>query len=493
MVSTPPHTAKTREFFVGGEHVSASADEYLVTRNPSTGEPIARVAAAAAKDIDAAVTAAREAFPAWRDTPPNERGRVLYRVGQAIRENRRELAEIESLDQGKPISQAESDMDGAARYFEYYAGAADKLEGTSVPVGTGQVDFTVREPYGVSAQITPWNFPGNLFARGVAPALVAGNTAVVKPAEQTPLSTLELAELCAEAGVPDGVVNVVTGYGDPAGKALSSHPGVDTITFTGSVPTGRAIMKQAADNIVDVTLELGGKNPAVVFPDADLASAAKWITTAIFTNAGQVCSAADRVVVHEAVHDELLERIVARAEAYVIGTGEEDLDMGPLASEAQFEKVRSAIESAREAGATLATGGRALDRPGYFVEPTVFADVTPAMAIAQEEVFGPVLSVLSVSDDEEAIEIANDVEYGLVAGVFTSDVTRAHRIARRLEAGNVYINKWFGDTVQTPFGGYKTSGIGREKGQEALDSYLQTKNIAVNISDGDDDTDRPAA
>jgi len=480
------------DLYVGGEWSPAADGGRLTTENPATEEPIADVASATADDVDRAVAAARDAFPAWRDTPPDERGRIVYRIGRLVREHADELAAIESLDQGKPLSQARSDVEGAARYFEYYAGAADKLEGRSVPVGPDQVDFTVREPYGVSAQITPWNFPGNLFARGVAPALVAGNATVVKPAEQTPLSSLRLAELCAAAGVPDGVVNVVTGFGDPAGAALSGHAGVDTVTFTGSVPTGRAVMKQAAENVTPVTLELGGKNPAVVFPDADLDAAADWIAEAIFTNAGQVCSAADRVLVHEAVRDDLVERLVERAESYELGPGRADPDMGPLASEAQFEKVTGYVRLGREEGATLAAGGDAPDREGYFVEPTVFTGVEGDMRIAQEEIFGPVLSVVSVADEAEALAVANDVEYGLVAGVFTSDVTRAHRFARRLEAGNVYVNKWFGDTNQTPFGGYKRSGIGREKGLEALDSYLQTKNVAVNLADGDG-TDLPGA
>ncbi|WP_394346146.1 aldehyde dehydrogenase family protein [Halorussus marinus] len=475
----------THDLYVGGEWSPAADGGRFETENPATGEPIAEVASATAADVDRAVAAARDAFPAWRDTAPDERGRIVHRIGRLVREHADELAAIESLDQGKPVSQARSDVEGAARYFEYYAGAADKLEGRSVPVGPEQVDFTLREPYGVSAQITPWNFPGNLFARGVAPALVAGNTAVVKPAEQTPLSSLRLAELCAEAGVPDGVVNVVTGFGDPAGAALSGHAGVDTITFTGSVRTGTEIMRQAAGNVTPVTLELGGKNPAIVFPDADLDAAADWIAKGIFTNAGQVCSAADRVLVHESVREDLLDRLVERAESYELGPGRADPDMGPLASEAQFEKVRNYVDLGREEGATLAAGGGTPDREGYFVEPTVFTDVEHDMRIAREEIFGPVLSVISVADEAEALQVANDVEYGLVAGVFTSDVTRAHRLAGRLAAGNVYVNKWFGDTNQTPFGGYKQSGIGREKGLEALDSYLQTKNVAVNLADGD--------
>lgn len=483
-----PRVEDAYELYIGGEWMPASDGGRFETVDPATEESITEVAEATAEDVDRAVAAAREAFPAWRDTDPDERGRIVHRIGELVRENREELAALESLDQGKPLSQAKSDMDGAARYFEYYAGAADKLEGTSVPVGADGIDFTLREPYGVSAQITPWNFPGNLFARGVAPALVAGNTTVVKPAEQTPLSSLRLAELCAEAGVPEGVVNVVTGFGDPTGAALSSHEGVDTITFTGSVPTGQVIMKQAADNVTPVTLELGGKNPAVVFPDADLDEAARWIDRAIFTNAGQICSAADRVVVHESVHDELVDRLVSRAEAYELGRGSEDPDIGPVVSDEQFEKITGYVEVGREEGATLAAGGGTPDGEGYFVEPTIFTDVDNDMRIAQEEIFGPVLSVIPFETEAEALEIANDVDYGLVAGVFTSDVTRAHQFARRLEAGNVYVNQWFGDTNQTPFGGYKQSGIGREKGLEALDSYLQTKNVAINLADGDSDS-----
>jgi len=483
-----PRVEDAYELYIGGEWMPASDGGRFETVDPATEESITEVAEATAEDVDRAVAAAREAFPAWRDTDPDERGRIVHRIGELVREHREELAALESLDQGKPLSQAKSDMDGAARYFEYYAGAADKLEGTSVPVGADGIDFTLREPYGVSAQITPWNFPGNLFARGVAPALVAGNTTVVKPAEQTPLSSLRLAELCAEAGVPEGVVNVVTGFGDPTGAALSSHEGVDTITFTGSVPTGQVIMKQAADNVTPVTLELGGKNPAVVFPDADLDETARWIDRAIFTNAGQICSAADRVVVHESVHDELVDRLVSRAEAYELGRGSEDPDIGPVVSDEQFEKITGYVEVGREEGATLAAGGGTPDGDGYFVEPTIFTDVDNGMRIAQEEIFGPVLSVIPFETEAEALEIANDVDYGLVAGIFTSDVTRAHQFARRLEAGNVYVNQWFGDTNQTPFGGYKQSGIGREKGLEALDSYLQTKNVAINLADGDSDS-----
>ncbi|MEF8783655.1 MAG: aldehyde dehydrogenase family protein [Haloarculaceae archaeon] len=472
------------DLLIGGDRVSPDSGEYMETVDPATEETIAEVAVAGESDVDAAVAAAREAFPGWRDTDPVERGQTLYRVAERIRENADELADLESRDQGKPLSQARSDILSAARYFEYYAGAADKIEGTSVPVGPGQVDFTVREPYGVSAQIIPWNFPGNITTRGVAPALAAGNTTVVKPAPTTPLSAYRIAELCIEAGVPAGAVNVVSGGGD-AGAALTSHEGVDTITFTGSVPTGQRVMEAASATVTPVTLELGGKNPAIVYPDADVDEAVSWIDTGIFTNAGQVCSAADRAIVHEDVYDEFVGKIVDTAESYDLGPGIEDPDMGPLNSEGHFEKVRNYIEVGETEGATLATGGEALDREGYFVEPTVFTDADNDMRIAQEEIFGPVLVVIPYGDDEDPVEIGNDVAYGLVSGVFTNDVRRAHRAARRLEAGNVYVNKWFGDTNQTPFGGYKDSGIGREKGLEALDSYLQTKNVAVNLESGE--------
>ncbi len=480
-VPEPLESLSSTDLYIDGEWVPASGATTLETIDPATEKPIASVAAAQADDVDTAVAAARRAFSDWRDVDPAERGRIVHRIGRLIRDHCDELAALESLDQGKPLSQARSDIIGAAEYFEYYAGAADKLEGRSIPVGPDGVDYTVREPYGVSAQIIPWNFPANIFARGVAPALVAGNATVVKPAEQTPLSALRLAELCTEAGVPDGVVNVVPGYGEPAGQALAEHEDVDQVTFTGSVPTGQRIMETAAETVTPVTLELGGKNPAIVFPDADLEAAAESIATGIFTNAGQICSAADRVVVHESVRDELVDELVDHAASLSIGPGRNDPDVGPVVSADHLEKVTSYIEAGTDGGASVETGGEALDRDGYFVEPTIFTDVDPEMQIAREEIFGPVLSVLTFGDEADAIELANDSEYGLTAGVFTADISRAHRLVRELEAGNVYVNQWFGDMNRTPFGGYKHSGIGREKGIEALDSYLQTKNVAIDL------------
>jgi len=471
---------------VGGKRREPSGGDYFETVDPATGETLAEVAEGTEADVDAAVEAARAAFDDWRRTDPVRRGRLVGGVADLIREHLDELAEIESLDQGKPLSQARSDMEGAARYFEYYAGAADKIEGASIPVGPDQVDFTVREPYGVSAQIIPWNFPGNLFARGVAPALVAGNTVVAKPAPTTPLTAFHLAELCYEAGVPGAAVNVVAGAGEP-GAALSSHDGVDTITFTGSVATGQRVMESAAATLTPVTLELGGKNPAVVYSDADLENAVDWITTGIFTNAGQICSAADRALVHRDVYDEFVDRVAGVAEGCELGRGLTDPDMGPLNSADHLDRVTEYLAAGRDSDARLVTGGEAVDREGQFVRPTVFADVDPESRIAREEIFGPVLVVIPFDGRDDPIALANDSEYGLTAGVFTNDVRRAHTAARDLEAGNVYVNKWFGDTNRTPFGGYKKSGIGREKGLEALDSYLQTKNVAIDLTVGGND------
>jgi len=468
------------DHLVGGEYRPPANGSYFVSRDPASETELTEVADGTEADVDAAVAAARSSSRSWRRTDPVKRGQVVHRVAELIREHADELATIESLDQGKPLSQARAEIAGAARYFEYYAGTADKIEGKSIPVGSEHVDFTVREPYGVSAQIIPWNLPANLYARGVAPALVAGNTVVVKPAPTTPISAFRLTELCHEAGVPNAAVNVVAGAGE-AGAALTSHEDVDCITFTGSVPTGQHVMESAAKQVTPVTLELGGKNPALVYPDADMETAVDSVTTGIFTNSGQVCSAADRALVHESVHDEFVERVVSVAESYDVAPGVSDPDMGPLNSAEHLETVCEYLDLARREDVTIETGGRRLDREGHFVEPTVITGVDNEMRLAQEEIFGPVLVVIPFGDDEDELALANDVEYGLTAGVFTSDLDRALGAATRLDAGNVYVNQWFGDTNQTPFGGFNKSGIGREKGLEALDSYLQTKNVAIDL------------
>ncbi|MFC3959755.1 aldehyde dehydrogenase family protein [Halovivax cerinus] len=468
------------QLFIGGEFVQAAEGETRDTIDPATGETLATAAEATAADVDRAVEAASEAQAEWESMPAGKRGRIVSRLGELISEHSDELAELESRDQGKPLTQAHHDVSGAARFFEYYGGAVDKLEGRTAPTGDGKLAFTERTPYGVSGQIVPWNFPFNLTARGVAPALAAGNSVVVKAAPTTPLTAIRLAELGKEAGLPDGVLNVLTGGGEP-GAALSEHEDVDVLTFTGSVPTGQAVMESAAKTITPVTLELGGKNASIVTPEADLGSAVFWTSLGIFTNAGQICSAADRAVVHESIYDDFVDAIVDRAESYDLGPGVEDPGMGPLNYEEHYESVLEYIDVGVKEGATLATGGEPADRDGFFVEPTVFTDVEPDMRIAQEEIFGPVLTVIPYSDPEEAVEIANGVEYGLTGGVFSQDIDEALSLARDVDAGTVFVNEWFGDGVETPFGGTKKSGIGREKGMEALDSYLQTQSITVNI------------
>jgi aldehyde dehydrogenase (NAD+) len=465
---------------INGEYQPPATDTYFSSINPATEAEITEVATGNEADVDAAVEAAQSGFRSWRATDPVDRGQIVHNIAELIRDHAEELATIESLDQGKPLSQSKSDVEGAARYFEYYAGIAGKLEGKSIPVGADKLDFTVREPYGVSAQIIPWNFPANLYARGVAPALVTGNAVVAKPAPTTPISAFRLTELCHEAGVPRSAVNVVAGAGE-AGEALTSHENIDCITFTGSVPTGQRVMQSAAEQVTPVTLELGGKNPAIVYPDADLETAVDSVITGIFSNSGQICSAADRALVHQSVHDEFVEQVVSVVESYEVAPGMTDPDMGPVNSAEHLNNIQEYLDLAQREDVTIETGGRQPGGDGYFIEPTVITDVDGEGRLAQEEIFGPVLVVILFDDDDDEIAIANNTEYGLTAGVFTSDITRALNAATRIDAGNVYINQWFGDTNQTPFGGYNKSGIGREKGLEALESYLQTKNIAIDI------------
>jgi aldehyde dehydrogenase (NAD+) len=469
------------DLFIDGETVPSITDEQFETVNPATGEVFARVARAREEDVDNAISAAKNALPEWRSMAPEERGRLLSDLAELIRERQESLAQLETKDNGKPISHAQADVETCARYFEYYAGAADKVQGNSIPLTDKYVDYTVKEPLGVTAQIIPWNLPTNIFGRSVAPALATGNVAVVKPAEQTPLTAVEVAKLATEVGFPDGVLNVVPGYGPEAGAPLSGHEDVDGVSFTGSVPTGIAVAKTAVENVTNVHLELGGKSPNVVYPDADLDSAVDSTMTGIFANAGQVCSAGSRLIIHEDIKDEFLDRLVARTDEMVVDDGKLDPDMGPLVSKEQYEKVLDYIEIGRtEVGEPL-VGGEALTRDGYFIEPTVFDNVDNDNRIAQEEIFGPVLSVIEFSTEEEADRIANDVEYGLVAGIHTKDMGRAHRFARDIQAGQIYINEWFAGGEETPFGGFKGSGFGREKGLAALDAYTQIKNVCANI------------
>ncbi|MFB6179768.1 MAG: aldehyde dehydrogenase family protein, partial [Halorientalis sp.] len=407
------------DLWIGGDERPAGTDERLAVLDPATEDPLADVAMATSDDVDAAVESARDAFESWRRRPPKERTQLLLDIAAAVREDKERLARIETRENGKPLAEAVGQVERVARHFEYYGGIADKIQGESIPLGEEYVDYTVREPLGVTAHIVPWNVPIYLFARSVAPALAAGNAAVVKPAEETPLGALELAKVASEAGLPDGLVNVVPGYGHDAGAALTGHADVNCVTFTGSGPTGTEVAKSAVENVTESHLELGGKSPNVVFADADWDSALDGTMTAIFNNAGQVCSAGSRLIVQEDIHEAFVDDLVARAEALDVGPGIEDSDMGPLVSEDHLQKVLEYISIGRDEVGDPVTGGHTLARDGYFVEPTIFDDVPMNTRIAQEEIFGPVLTVTPFADEDEAIELANDSAYGLVAGVYT--------------------------------------------------------------------------
>ncbi len=471
------------QLFIANEWIPARSGETFDTIDPSTEEVLTSVSRGGVEDIDEAVAAAREAFEGpWRRGAPDERGRLLYRVARLLEERLDEFAELETLDTGKPLSHAKGEVMGCARYFEYYAGLADKIHGETIPLGPDYLNYTVNEPLGVTAHIVPWNMPLSMICRSLAPALAAGNTAVIKPAEQTPLTALKFAEVFLDLGFPPGVYNVVTGFGHDAGRALSEHPGIDSITFTGSVETGRAVARAAADNVKPVVLELGGKSPHVIFADSDLELAANEVAKGIYSNTGQYCDAGSRLLVEEKIREPLLERMIERSQNIRLGPGLDNPDMGPLVSAEHFERVLGYIETGRQEGANMLIGGWAegFER-GYFVSPTVFDGVESKMRIAQEEIFGPVLSVLPFSDEDEAVTIANDSDYGLAAGIFTKDIDRALRFAGEIKAGYVMVNEYHTGGVGSPFGGYKQSGIGREKGIAAPMNYTQIKNVVVRV------------
>jgi aldehyde dehydrogenase (NAD+) len=469
-----------KKMLIGGRWVDAADGKTFDSIDPATGEVLARVAQAGAEDVDRAVAAARKSFDArvWRDMPPAERAKVLWKVGDLIEEHAQELAELDSLDNGKPINEMLLfDVPLSAATFRYYAGWATKLDGatqqTSFP--GSYLSYTLREPVGVVGQIIPWNFPLMMAAWKVAPALACGNSVVLKPSEETPLSALRLAELLMDADVPPGVVNVVPGFGEVAGARLAAHPHVDKIAFTGSTEVGKLIAKASAEsNLKRVSLELGGKSPNIVFADADLSRAVSGAFLGIFFNQGQVCSAGSRMFVQEKVYDEALDELTKTVANVQLGPGIDPMtQMGPLVSQTHMDRVLGYIATGNKEGARLVTGGSrasSLGR-GYFVEPTIFADVDGKMRIAREEIFGPVLAAIPFEDEEDLVVKANDSVYGLVAGLWTSDVKRAHRVAHALQAGTVYVNCYNVVDPSTPWGGYKQSGWGRELGPYALDLY----------------------
>jgi aldehyde dehydrogenase (NAD+) len=475
--------------FIGGEWSDAIGGARLETLHPANGEALTEVAEGAAQDIDVAVAAARRAFedPKWRRMDAADRGALLWRMADIMERRSDALTRLEVLDNGKPIREAQIDVRQSIDALRYYAGWTTKLQGDTLPVRGNYLNYTLREPVGVVGAIIPWNFPLLMAVWKVAPALACGNTLVLKPAEQTPLSALELAAFAAEAGLPAGVLNVVTGFGETAGAALVAHAHVDKIAFTGSTAVGRQIMQQAAGSLKKVSLELGGKSPNIVLADADLDAAARGAFSAIFYNTGQCCTAGSRLIVHESARDELLGKLVDRAGKMQPG---DPLDpktrLGPMISAAQMERVLGYIEKGRSEGAeVLVGGGRALydgEERGFWVQPTVFDSVSEDHCIAREEIFGPVLSVLTFTDEDEALAMANRSEYGLAAGVWTRDIKKAHRFARDLQAGTVWINTYHPGDAASPFGGYKQSGFGRELGPYSLDLYTQIKSVWVDLS-----------
>jgi aldehyde dehydrogenase (NAD+) len=481
----PEPAAVEYDMFVGGQWTAARSGRRMDSLNPFTGRAWATVPDAEAVDVAAAVGAARAAFDdgPWGRATARERAALLRRLGDLVAANAERLAAIESRDNGKLVKEMTAQWRYMPEWFYYYAGAADRIEGATIPSDRANfVCFTRKEPIGVVAAITPWNSPGLLMAWKLAPALAAGCTFVVKPSEHTPVSAIEFGRLIEEAGFPAGVYNVVTG-GPEAGRALVSDPRVDKIAFTGSTGVGKAIAKVAADNLTGVLLELGGKSPNIVFDDCDPAAAANGIIAGIFAASGQTCMAGSRLVIQRSIMDAVLGRVIDRARTIRLGDpAQVDTEMGPVANRAQFDKINGMIRAAVAEGATLACGGADASPGGLFIPPTILTGVTPDMGIAREEVFGPVLCVIPFDDEEEAIRIANDTEFGLAAGVWTLNVQRAHRMAGRIRAGTVWINAYRVVAYNAPFGGFKQSGWGRENGLQAVDEYLETKTVWVELS-----------
>jgi aldehyde dehydrogenase (NAD+) len=455
--------------------------------DPSTGQSLGEVAACGAREIDDAVRSARRAYESvWSRLPVAERAATVRRMAVLITRDEDELTVLESRDSGKPLSQARADVRVAARYFEFYGGVVEGATGRHITTGPDMSSHTVDEPHGVCGHIVPWNYPIQVSARTLAPALAAGNCCVLKPAEQAPLTALQLGRLAAEAGIPDGVLNVVTGLGDEAGAALAAHPYIDYLSFTGSVAVGRLVGRAAADNIVPVGLEMGGKSPNIVFADADLDRAVPFIANSILQNAGQTCSAGSRLLVQEGVHAELLDRLRTFFAGVSIGAGPDDPDLGPLISAKQLERVRGFAAIGRDVSMLVCGGDvpeATRDLGGYYFEPTIFDGVPADSRLAQEEVFGPVLSVLGFRGVREAAQLANSTPYGLIAAVWTQDVDRAHWLAKEIRAGQVYVNTYgAGGGVELPFGGYGLSGFGREKGVEGLSAYTRSKTVAFHVA-----------
>jgi aldehyde dehydrogenase (NAD+) len=479
-----PPQVKDQPLFINGRFQDSVSGKTFPAINPATGEAICQVAEGDKADIDLAVKAARTALESgpWNRMDAADRGRLLYKLADLIEQNANDLAALESLNAGKTIRDSQLDMQGVVNTLRYYAGWADKIEGRTIPVRGNYLSYTLRQPVGVVGQIIPWNFPLLMLAWKWGPALACGNTVVMKPAEQTPITAIRVAELALEAGFPAGVINVVNGYGETAGAALVAHPGVDKIAFTGHVDTAKIIQKAAADTLKRVTFELGGKSPNVVFADADLNAAVEGAFLAIYFHGGQCCTAGSRLFVEEKVHRDFVQRLAEKAKQRKLGDPlDPNTEQGPQVSKEQMDKILGYVDLGQKQGAQLLTGGKRRGDKGFFVEPTIFDQVKDEMAIAKDEIFGPVVSVLPFKNVDEVIQRANNTSYGLAAAVWTRDIDKAHRFAREAKAGTVWVNCYHVVDTNTPFGGFKMSGQGRENGEAALEHYTELKTVTVSL------------
>ncbi len=470
--------------YIDGTRRTTSTETHP-TYDPATGQVICEIPVSDTDVVDEAVETSKKALKGvWSKITPAERSRILMRVAQEIRNDAERLAKIESLDSGKPLREANGDIETSARYFEYYAGIADKLQGDTIPLGPDHISFTMHEPIGVTAHIIPWNFPLVTTARGLAPALAAGATAIIKPAEQTPLTALALPYYLEKAGIPAGVVNIICGPGKTTGAPLTSHPDIAHVTFTGSVATGKTVMLAAASHVASTTMELGGKSPVVVLADADMEAALEGVSKAIFTNAGQVCSAGSRLIIERNCADAFLNALLTRVKNFKFGRGLDNPDIGPIITHKQLFKIEGIVNDSVSAGAELLIGGKITNPQGlngWFFEPTILLANDQSTKCVQEEIFGPVLTVQIADDFDHACALAEGTDFGLVAGIYTRDISKALRFSKYISAGQVYINQYFAGGVETPFGGTKNSGFGREKGLEALRAYYSVKTVTARI------------
>ena len=471
--------------FIDGKWIESESKEIIKVDNPANGKVIGEISCAKKNEVDLAVDAARRSFESrvLVDMPLLTRAKLMRRIADETRKIAKEGGELLCYENGKTLGAAVKEFNDVADMFDYYAGLTDKLEGKTIPVSTNVFDYTVLEPFGVSAHIVPWNYPLSMIGRSLSCSFATGNSTIIKTAELTPLSATVFAKALINAEVPNGLINIICGYGNEAGSYLVSHEDVNHVVFTGSVATGKKILHACADKAIPAVVELGGKSAGIVYPDANIDDILYSARHGIFGVAGQICTAMSRLVVHKSIKDEVVDKLVDLSKSLKIGPGiEKDTDLTPVISENQLQKVEGYARSGIQEGAEAAHGGKRVERDGYFMEPTILNNVKQDMTVAREEIFGPVLSVLEYEDQEEAIKIANDTDYGLGAGVFTKDLKKASWTASKLEAGQVYVNKWFTGNHATPFGGYKQSGYSREKGIDGLKSYLQVKNVGISLS-----------